>query len=342
VVTGRRVLFRYLFAAGIAAAGGSLALADERDVEALPIERLRFNLLANSALVSDAVEANVPLPQWVTISGVTNAAPIEVRTPIGHRLATGESVLVKGVLGNVAANGWWTVTVTSETTFTLDGSLGSGEFGGGGAVFPAAGQPPPPGAPDAEGDLPWTPWFSAPAVARETEFFQPNGEIFTFPETPPVNSFLTQEIDGSLFRPGESLCLSIEARMPEPPLGDQRLKMVVTAALGATSVYAGTYPAENLTPEYQRIGMCFRLPFGAITSGGVVRVEFIDEHLRGIPKPMIWARPLLNEGVLPGLWTPNVEPRAPRTHAFRQEIASFQSVSGWKESCSWSGGEKKP
>ena len=316
MAVGSRVLFRCLFAASLAATLSARAFADERDVRTLPVERLRFNLLANSALASRAADANVPLPQWVTISGATNAAPIEVRTPIGHRLATGESVLVKGVLGNVAANGWWTVTVTSETTFTLDGSLGSGEFGGGGAVFPAAGQPSPPGAPDAEGDLPWTPWFSTPAVARETEFFQPNGEVFTFPEIPPVNSFLAQEIDGSLFRPGENLCLSIEARMPEPPLGDQRLKMVVTAVLGATSVYAGTFPAANLTPEYQRIAMCFRLPFNAVTSGGVVRVEFIDEHLRGIPKPMVWARPLLNEGVLPGLWTPNVEPRA-RTRAFR-------------------------
>jgi hypothetical protein len=238
-----------------------------------------------------------------------------VLTPIEHRLTTGENVLVKGVLGNVAANGWWKVTVTSATTFTLDGSFGGGEYAGGGSVFPASGQPPPPGAEDASGDLPWTPWFSAPAVARETEFFQPNGEVFTFPEVPPVNSFLSQEIDSSLFRPGQNLCLSIEARMPEPPLGDQRLKMVVTAAFAATTVYTRTFPASNLTPEYQRVALCFRLPFAA-TDRGVLRVEFIDEHLRGIPKPMIWTRPLLNEGLAPSEWTPEVEPMA-RTLEFR-------------------------
>ena len=317
MATDPRVLFRKLLPATLGVAIALSARADDRDARTLPIERLRFNLLANSALASRAsdlgdvgADTNVPIPQWITISAASNATPIEVRTPIEHRLTTGENVLVKGVLGNVAANGWWKVTVTSDRTFTLDGSFGSGDYAGGGSVFPASGQPPPPGAEDAAGDLPWTPWFSAPAVARETEYFQPNGEVFTFPEIPPVNSFLSQEIDASLFQPGQNLCLSIEARMPEPPIGDQRLKMVVTAAFRATTVYSRTYPAANLTADYQRVALCFRLPFDAVTDRGVLRVEFIDEHLRGIPKPMIWARPLLNEGLVPAEWTPEVEPMA--------------------------------
>jgi hypothetical protein len=306
------------FLAAILAIAPAAALCEdaEREDRGLGIARLHYNLLANSSLVSRATSTPVPIPQWLTVSGASNAAPIEVSTPIPHLLATGDAVLVKGVLGNAAANGWWTVTVTGPATFTLDGSSGGGTYGGGGSVFPAAGQPEPPGARDAAGNLPWTPWFSVPAVARETEFFQSLGEVYTFPEVPPVNSFLAQEIDGSLFRPGQNLCLSIEGRMPEPALGDQRLKMLVTAVLGSTRVYSADFPASVLTPVYQRLALCFRLDDDAHPHGGVVRVEFIDEHLGGIPKPMYWTRPMLNEGADPLEWTPNVEPMA-RTRAFR-------------------------
>ncbi len=304
-----RVLFRCLATAFLAAlpAGVFSEIADRTD-RSLPIERLRFNKLANSALRSRAIDENVAVPQWLTVAGASNTAPIEVTTPITHGLATGDEVLVKGVLGNVAANGWWRVTTTGERTFTLDASSGSGEFAGGGSVFPAVGQPPAPGTRDVAGSLPWTPWFSAPAAARETEFFQPTGEVYTFPEIPPVNSFLSQEIDGSLFEPGQNLCLSIEARMPEAAIGDQRLKILVTAVLGTTRVYSATFPASLVTPEFRRFSLCFRLDADAVPRGGVMRVEFIDEHLRGIPKPMYWARPMLNEGIAPIEWTPEVEP----------------------------------
>jgi hypothetical protein len=290
----------------------------EHEDRGLAVERLRFNLLANSSLVSGAATESIAIPQWLTVSGATNTVPIEMSTPIPHALATGDAVLIKGVLGNPAANGWWTVTATAERTFTLDGSAGSGNYSGGGSIFPASGQPPLPGARDASGNLPWTPWFSAPAVARETEFFEPTGEVSTLPrpEVPPVNSFLSQEVDGSLFHAGENLCLSIEARMPESAIGDQRLKMVVTAAFDRVRVYSATHPATLLTPEYKRIAICFRLDDDAMTEGGVLRVEFIDEHLRGIAKPMFWTRPMLNEGNAPAPWTPNVEPMT-RVHAFR-------------------------
>lgn len=312
-----RVLFRCLTSVFFAAvASPLLSEGMEREDRGLAIERLRFNLLANSSLVSRAATDNIAIPQWITVWGASNAAPIEISTPIPHSLATGDAILVKGVLGNAAANGWWAVTVTGETTFTLDGSVGSGTYAGGGAAFPSAGQPPLPGARDNSGDVPWTPWFSAPAVALETEFFQPTGEVLTLPQVPPVNSFLAQEVDGSLFRPGENLCLSIEARMPEAAIGDQRLKMIVTAAFRRARVYSATYPASLFTPVYQRIALCFRLDADAVTGGGALRVEFIDEHLRGIAKPMLWTRPMLNEGVTPDPWTPDVPPMT-RTLRFR-------------------------
>lgn len=310
------VLFRCLVAATVAVAPPAAFSQDfGTEVRSARIERIQFNLLANASLVSRAATENVAIPQWLTVSAASNTTPIQLATPIPHGLATGDALLVKGIQGNVAANGWWTITRVSETKFTLDGSAGSGDYSGGGSIFPSAGQPRPAGVSDSDGDFPWTPWFSAPAVIRETEFFAPLGEIYTFPEVPPVNSFLSQEIDGSLFEPGEDLCLSIEARMPETPPGDQRLKMVVTAALGTTRVYGTTIPASALTTVYQRFALCFRLESDAIPRGGVLRVEFIDEHLRGIPKPMFWTRPMLNEGVAPAPWTATV-PRVTRARAF--------------------------
>jgi hypothetical protein len=319
VAKGRRVGFGWTLAAMLAA--GTPAVPAERfehQDRGLVIERRPFNLLANSSLVSRATAENVPVPQWLSVSAASNTAPIELTTPIPHGLATGDAVLIEGIEGNVAANGLWTVTTTAEARFTLDGSAGSGAYAGGGAAFPTAGQPPPPGPRGDAGHPPWTPWFSLPASARATEFFEPTGEVSTLPvpEVPPVNSFLSQEVDGSLFHAGENLCLSIEARMPETAQGDQRLKMVVTAAFGRVRVYTSTLPATLLTPEYQRIALCFRLDDDATTEGGVLRVEFIDEHLRGVAKPMFWTRPMLNEGTVPVPWTPNVEP-VPRAVGFR-------------------------
>ena len=72
-------------------------------------------------------------PLASSVAGATNASPIAV-TGSAHGLATGDRVAVAGVLGNTAANGTFTVTVTSPTAFTLDGSAGNGAYGGGGWV----------------------------------------------------------------------------------------------------------------------------------------------------------------------------------------------------------------
>jgi hypothetical protein len=69
--------------------------------------------------------------EW-TVSGATNAAPIVVTTTAAHGWVTGEVVVVHGVTGNTAANGRWTITVTSPTTFSLNGTTGNGAYAGGG------------------------------------------------------------------------------------------------------------------------------------------------------------------------------------------------------------------
>jgi len=69
-----------------------------------------------------------------TISGATNASPIQITTSSANALTTGQTVIIKDVTGNTAANGTWVITVIDNTHFTLTGSSGSGTYTGGGTV----------------------------------------------------------------------------------------------------------------------------------------------------------------------------------------------------------------
>lgn len=61
------------------------------------------------------------------ITGATNATPIAI-TATAHGLATADVVAIVGVLGNTAANGVWTITVSDANTFTLNTSIGNGSY----------------------------------------------------------------------------------------------------------------------------------------------------------------------------------------------------------------------
>lgn len=71
----------------------------------------------------------------LTVTGATNATPIEVTVSAPHGLLTGDRVSIVNVQGNLATNGAWTITVTSSTKFTLNGSVGSGAWTSGGGVL---------------------------------------------------------------------------------------------------------------------------------------------------------------------------------------------------------------
>jgi len=66
------------------------------------------------------------------ITGASNATPIVITTDTAHGLTTGQNATVQNVIGNLAANGYWQTTVLTSTTFSLDGSAGSGADGGSG------------------------------------------------------------------------------------------------------------------------------------------------------------------------------------------------------------------
>ncbi|MCG8648333.1 MAG: GEVED domain-containing protein [Pirellulales bacterium] len=91
-------------------------------------------------------EMDVPvLPQGagVAITGATNATSIEI-TSNNHGLSSGNFVVVNGVQGNTAANGFFQVTVTGPNTFLLNGSSGNGPYTGGGTWTQVTGPSPTP------------------------------------------------------------------------------------------------------------------------------------------------------------------------------------------------------
>lgn len=68
------------------------------------------------------------------VTGATNASPIVISySPSGVApVVVGQSVTIASVGGNTAANGEWTVSAVTSTSFTLSGSTGNGAYTSGG------------------------------------------------------------------------------------------------------------------------------------------------------------------------------------------------------------------
>lgn len=67
-----------------------------------------------------------------TVTDATAATPVVITTDADHGLTTGDTVEISGVGGNVDANGVFSVTVLSSTTFELDDSSSESAYTGGG------------------------------------------------------------------------------------------------------------------------------------------------------------------------------------------------------------------
>jgi hypothetical protein len=74
-------------------------------------------------------------PEWwfaaktyVKLTDATNVTPILVTTAAPHPFSTGDQIIVLGVLGNTAANGTWVITKISDSSFSLNSSVGNGTF----------------------------------------------------------------------------------------------------------------------------------------------------------------------------------------------------------------------
>lgn len=68
-----------------------------------------------------------------TLTNATNVSPIVV-TQASHGYQTGMRVTISGVSGNTGANGTFTITRIDGNSYSLDGSTGTGTYGGGGSV----------------------------------------------------------------------------------------------------------------------------------------------------------------------------------------------------------------
>ena len=82
-------------------------------------------------------DINVPqagVTYSIPVSNASSASPIVITTTTNHNLFTGDIVNITGVSGNTAADGHFTITVLSTTTFSLNGSTSNGTYSGGGSV----------------------------------------------------------------------------------------------------------------------------------------------------------------------------------------------------------------
>ena len=68
---------------------------------------------------------------WHPITAASNASPIVI-TKTAHGLTNGATIEITGVVGNTAANGFWTVANVTADTFELSGSTGNGAWSSGG------------------------------------------------------------------------------------------------------------------------------------------------------------------------------------------------------------------
>jgi len=74
------------------------------------------------------------IPPYVAPTSSSNASPI-VFTKALHGFHTGEIVIICNHTTNTAANGIWTVTELSTSTFSLNNSTGNGAGGGSGQIY---------------------------------------------------------------------------------------------------------------------------------------------------------------------------------------------------------------
>lgn len=75
----------------------------------------------------------------MTVSAITQANPAVVTTTLNHGLTTGNSTTISGALGMTGANGTWTVTVLTPTTFSIPyNASGAPAYTSGGVLTPNA------------------------------------------------------------------------------------------------------------------------------------------------------------------------------------------------------------
>lgn len=90
------------------------------------------------AITNQEIDPSIAIYQTLgtalTVTNATNASPIIITTSSNHGWVTGAYVVISGVAGNDAANGTWRIEVVNSTQFRLLGSVGNGNYTGGGTA----------------------------------------------------------------------------------------------------------------------------------------------------------------------------------------------------------------
>lgn len=76
--------------------------------------------------------------QELTVTDASNEDPIVI-TSAGHGLSDSDVVKIEDIRGNYSANGTWVVDAIDADTFSLNNSLGTGEYTGGGTIYQGTG-----------------------------------------------------------------------------------------------------------------------------------------------------------------------------------------------------------
>jgi hypothetical protein len=91
------------------------------------------------AIYSALFDINNLIGSTMSISAISKASAAVVTTTLNHGLTTGNTTTISGATGMTGANGTWTVTVLTPTTFSIPyNSTGAPTYTGGGVLTPNA------------------------------------------------------------------------------------------------------------------------------------------------------------------------------------------------------------
>jgi len=90
--------------------------------------------ISSENTLANKVMWEYPRAHTVSIVDASDEEPIVITTATAHGFRTGDRVIIEGVLGNTDANGTWTITKLSDTTFSLNSSEGDDSYTSGGTA----------------------------------------------------------------------------------------------------------------------------------------------------------------------------------------------------------------
>lgn len=243
----------------------------------------------------------------IEVVDATNASPIVIETAEAHGFTTGWTATVAGVVGNVAANGSFAITVLSSTTFSLTGTTGGGAYSSGGKVIASPGDvdyPPDPLASQWEtyaegqdpntapvhtvgaigGDGEWD-WDSASQVSGSWSWYG----AYLILESVGDQSFLTQappldtpgipgldEVDGYAlgFTEGPDIVNSVKAIAG---LWKTGLWFRETIVSFDASLFDPTQPADGIANPDGTFGSPYKIVNGAVVPSRFADAEYCGE-----------------------------------------------------------------